>query len=129
MSNIQNRYFISIILQGSLEAINFFINQTNEDFNLMLFSTFIKNIIDKENLKFNLHTREDCIFDENDKNYFSVLELSTEIKTNNINKLRDLLKQDQERINEFVFVALKQRIEFFVAAKKLTFNENNYITI
>lgn len=123
------KYFISIQIQGELDIINNLIEQTKQDNNLILYSTFIQDILNLERINLNTIKKEEAFYIEDENQYYASFEITTEIKTKDINKLKLLLNQDQKKLNKYFNVFYNKSIDILVAAKPLKFNEDSYIFV
>ncbi len=129
MEDKLKKYYVSICIQGELDIINIFIQNTQKDSNLLLYSTFIQDILRAEKLIFKEYSKEESFFDEFDNKYYANIEINTEIQTKDINKLLILLRQDETKLNNYFQNYFNKTLDILVAAKQLSFNEENYIFV
>ena len=119
-----DKYHVSIIIQGSLRAINQFIDFSNQDNSLVLYSTWIQNIIDTEQVMFSKIEEKDAIkFGEK---LMASIEITTDIRTVDIKRLHAAIKQDMATINRFFVTYANEELDVLIASKKLKFTEDNY---
>ena len=121
------KYFVSVVLQGELNDINFLIENIYHDLSLIFYNTFLKNIVDYEDINLNELSEADCNV-VNGK-LITFIEIETEVTTNDVNKILKLLKADSVQVNRSLARYRSSSVEFFVAAKQLSFKVESYIKV
>lgn len=118
------KYYVSVVIQGELSDINYLIENLYHDLSLIFFNTFLKNVVDFEEIELKPKTEGDCNL-VNGK-LLTFVEIETEVTTNDVAKVYKLLKADADQVNKSFQRYRSSKVEFFVAAKPLAFKVESY---
>ena len=123
------KYFISVVIQGDIQSLNYIIDSLIFDESLVMYSTFIKNIVENENIEIEKIKEEDSIYIEEENKYYSQFSLEAQLETKDPKKICSLIKQDREHINKYLQRYLDSEIDIYLAIKPLLFKEDSYFNL
>lgn len=120
------KYLVSLAIIGDYEVINKIIKNIYEDFSLIFYKTLVKTIVDKEDLRLEYLTKDECEYNENIKKYIGYFTVSSTIKTRDPKKILDKLIDDEYIINSFIRKTGKNKIQIMLGMKEMFFKDDQY---